>query len=115
MWKKLGRGLGFVEDIFKHNFHPSYKLCINFFFELRNVAVHNSNIADKELCEVAESEFINCDRKIKAGDKVEWSLLSALQLNQLVVQIMDEVDNVICSPLNLETTSGHLNWYYLGK
>ncbi len=115
MWKKLGRGLNFVEDIFKHNFHPSYKPCINFFFELRNVAVHNSNMADKELCEVAASEFINYDRKIKIGDKVEWSLLSALQLSQLVVQIMDEVDNMICSPLNLETIPGKQHWYYLAK
>lgn len=115
IWKRLGRGLGFVEEIFAHNFHPSYKPCINFFFELRNVAVHNSNIADEELCDLAKSEFIKCDGKIKAGDKVEWSLLSVLQLNQLAIQILDEVDTVMCSPLNLETTSGHLHWYYPGK
>jgi hypothetical protein len=115
MWKKLGRGLTFVEDIFGHSFHPSYKPCINFFFELRNVAVHNANMADEELCKLAESEFIACDGIIKIGDKVEWSLLSVLQLNQLVLQILDEVDAVVCSPLQLETSEGQRHWYYSGQ
>lgn len=112
MWKKLGRGLTFVEDIFVHSFHPSYSPCINFFFELRNVAVHNTNIADEELCKLFKSEFINSTRQINCGDRMEWSLISVLQLNQFVLQILDEVDALVCSPLMLETTSGQRHWYY---
>ena len=115
MWKKLGRGLTFVEDVFVHSFHPSYKPCINFFFELRNVAVHNANLADEELCKLAESEFIACNGTIKIGDKVEWSLRLVLQLNQFVLQIMDEVDSVVCSPLQLEAIERQRHWYYSGQ
>ncbi|MDO9530060.1 MAG: hypothetical protein Q7J27_13015 [Syntrophales bacterium] len=115
MWKKLGRGLSLIEDVFEHKFHPSYKPCINFFFELRNVAVHNSNIADEKLCELAESEFIKSNGKISCGNNVEWSLSSVLQLNQLVLQILDEADAVICSPLRLEMSPGRRHWYYSEK
>jgi len=115
MWKKLGRGLSLIEEIFEHSFHPSYKPCINFFFELRNVAVHNANIADEEFCKLAESEYIACGGTIKVGDKVEWSLLTVLQLNQLVVQILDEVDALVIPSLTLETTPGQRHWYYSGK
>ena len=115
MWKKLGRGLALIEDIFEHKFHPSYKPCINFFFELRNVAVHNANMADERLCELAKSGFIRSNGKISCGDNVEWSLSSAHQLNQLVLQILDEVDTVVISSLMLETTPGHRHCYYSGK
>lgn len=115
MWKKLGRGMTLIEEVFRHSFHPSYKPCINFFFELRNIAVHNDNVADERLCELAKSEFIRSNGKISCGDNVEWSLSSVLQLNQLVLQILDEVDTVVVSSLMLETTSGHRHWYYSGK
>jgi hypothetical protein len=115
MWKKLGRGLSFIEEIFEHKFHSSYNPCISFFFELRNVAVHNSNIADEQLCELAKSEFIKSNKQIKAGDKVEWSLSSVLQLNQLALQILDEVDAVIIPSLMLETKAGNRYWYYSEK
>jgi len=115
MWKKLGRGLVFIQDIFGHSFHPSYGPCINFFFELRNVAVHNANIADEELCKLAESEFIKSDKSICVGDRVEWSLRSVLQLNQLTLQIIDEVDAIVSSPLKLETSDGERHWYYSAK
>lgn len=112
MWKKLGHGLIFVEYIFAHRFHQSYSPCINFFFELRNIAVHNANIADEELCKLSKSEFINSDRQINCGDVLEWSLISLLQMHQFVLQILDEVDVVVCSPLMLETTPGQKHWYY---
>jgi hypothetical protein len=72
-------------------------------------------MADEELCKLGESEFIACDGIIKIGDKVEWSLQSVLQLNQLVIQILDEVDAVVCSPLQLETSEGQRHWYYSGQ
>lgn len=112
MSKKLGRGITLVEELFEYRVHPSYKPCINFFFELRNVGVHNSNVADERLCELAESEFIVSDGKIKIGDKVEWSLSSALQLNQLTLQILDEIDAVVYTPLGLNTTTAQRHWYY---
>ncbi len=113
MWKTLGRGMTFVEEIFVHRFHPSYSPCMNFFFELRNVAVHNANIADEELCKLSKSEFINATGKINCGDRMEWSLISVLQLNQFVLQILDEVDALVCTPLMLETTQGQRHWYYI--
>lgn len=115
MWKKFGRGLTLIEEVFEHSFHPSYKPCINFFFELRNVAVHNDNVADERLCALAKSEFISSDKPINVGDKVEWSLSSVLKLNQLVLQILDEADVAVCSPLQLETSPGQRYWYYSGK
>jgi hypothetical protein len=113
MWKKFGRGLTFIEYIFTHRFHPSYNPCINFFFELRNVAVHNGNIADEKLCELSKSEFINIDAQLKCGTSMEWTFISVMQLNQLVLQILDEVDTVVYSPLMLETSLGKRHWYYL--
>jgi hypothetical protein len=112
MWKKLGRGIIFLEEIFAHSFHPSYAPCMNFFFELRNVAVHNANIADEALCQLSKSEFINITGQINCGDRMEWSLISLLQLNQFVSQILDEVDALVCSLLMLETIPGRAHWYY---
>ena len=112
MWRKLGRGLSFIEEIFDCHFHPSYSPCINFFYELRNIAVHNCSIADEELCKFSESEFITLDRKIKCGDHVEWSLQSLLQLHQYIIQIMDEIDAVVHHPLMLDSRLNTAHWYY---
>lgn len=112
MWKKLGRGLTFIEDIFGYNFHPSYSACINFFFELRNVAVHNSNVADEELCNLSRSKFINMNEQLTCGTHIEWSLLSLMQLHQFVLQILDEIDAKVYLPLMLETKANKKHWYY---
>lgn len=82
---------------------------------MRNVAVHNSNIATEKLCKFAESEFINFDRHLNEGDKVEWSFYHALQLNQFVLQILDEIDTVVCPPLRLKTATDYHHWFFSGK
>lgn len=115
MSKRLGRGITLAEEIFEYKAHPSYKPCINFFFELRNVAVHNSNIADEKLCELAESEFIISNAKINIGDKVEWSFSSLMQLNQFILQVLDEIDDVVFAPLGLKTNTAERHWYYSSK
>jgi hypothetical protein len=115
MRKKLGRGLSFIENIFDCHFHPSYIPCMNFFYELRNIAVHNRNIADEELCKFSESEFITLENKIKCGDHIEWCLPNLFQLHQFVIQIMDEVDVVVHPLLMLETSMGSTHWYYSEK
>jgi len=115
MWRKLGRGLSFVENIFDYHFHPSYIPCINFFYELRNIAVHNRNIADEQLCKFSESEFITLENKIKCGDRVEWCLPNLFQLHQFVIQIMDEVDAIVHPLLMLPASTDSTHWYYSEK
>lgn len=46
---KLGRGIVFFEEVFGFHPHSSYKPSLNFFFELRNTAVHRMNITDETL------------------------------------------------------------------
>jgi len=115
MSTKLCRGIIFVEQLFDYDANPPYKPLINFFFGMRNVAVHNSNIATEKLCKFAESEFINFDRHLNEGDKVEWSFYHALQLNQFVLQISDEIDTVVCPPLRLKTATDYRHWFLSGK
>lgn len=115
LWVKLHRGLIIIQEIFGHTFHPSYGPCINFFFELRNVAIHNNNLADEKLCAFACSEFIKTDKPLRVGDRVEWSLSSVFKLHQLVMQILDEVDAVVQTPLKLDLSDGTRHWYYRGK
>ena len=65
MSKRLYRGIVLAEEIFGYTPHPSYKPLINFFFELRNIAVHNLNRADEKMCEAAKSEYITLDKELQ--------------------------------------------------
>jgi len=112
MSKALYRGIVFAEEIFQYKPHISYKPCINFFFEMRNITVHNLNKADEKMCEAAKSEFINLNKELRIGDTVEWSLLPVLQLNQFILKILNEVDTVVCTQLHLKTMQGKVYWYY---
>jgi len=112
MSKALYRGIVFAEEIFQYKPHVSYKTCVNFFFEMRNIAIHNLNKADEKMCEVAKSEFIKLDKELQISDTVEWSLLSVLQLNQFVLQMLDEIDALVYTQLRLKTKQEKAYWYY---
>lgn len=111
---KLGRGLVFFNEVFGLNPDSPYKKTLNFFFELRNTAVHRMNIADENLVGASKSEFINVKGSLKKGSPVEWDLSLILQLIDLISSLLYEVDPKICSILNL-TTVTEREYFYLNE
>ena len=108
---EVGRGIDFFHEVFNYNPHPSYKPSLEFVFQLRNIAVHNSGIADQRLCDAAHSPYINISGTLKIGDKINWNLSLTLQLQLLLTSILPEVDPLICHTLNLTEIEKRAYWY----
>lgn len=112
---EVGRGIDFFHEVFNYNPHPSYKPSLKFFFQLRNVAVHNSGIADQRLCESVNSPYINITGQLNIGDKISWNPSLALQLYHLLINMLPEVDPLTCSTLKLEEIEKQAYWYHDGE
>lgn len=108
---EVGRGIDFFHEVFNYNPHPSYKPLLEFVFQLRNIAVHNSGIADQRLCDAAHSPYVNISGTLKIGDKINWNLSLTLQLQLLLTSILPEVDPLICHTLNLTEIEKRAYWY----
>jgi hypothetical protein len=84
---------------------------LEFFFQLRNIAVHNSGIADQRLCDAVNEAYINIIGALKIGEKVGWNLSLTLQLRDLLTSILPEVDPLICRTLKLTEIEKKAYWY----
>lgn len=111
---EVGRGIDFFHEVFNYNPHPSYKPSLEFVFQLRNIAVHNSGIADQRLCDAAHSPYINISGTLKIGEEVNWSLSLTLQLQLLLTSILPDVDPLICRILKLTEIEKQAYWYLNG-
>lgn len=108
---EVGRGVDFFSEIFGYTPHPSYRPSLQFMFQLRNVAVHNSGIADQRLCAAANNRYVNIEGKLKIGDIVKWNLSISLQLHHLLISILSEVDPHIYPALKLPVIEKQAYWY----
>jgi hypothetical protein len=108
---EVGRGIDFFQGVFSYNPHPSYKPSLEFFYQLRNVAVHNLGIVDQKLYDAANSPFIKLVVTLKIGGKVNWNLTLTLQLQHLLTSVLPEVDPLICSALKLTEIDKQAYWY----
>jgi hypothetical protein len=84
---------------------------LKFIFQFRNVTVHNSGIADQRLIDAANSPHINITGKLNIGDKVSWNPSLALQLSHLMIDMLPEVDTLICSDTKLTQFEKRAFWY----
>lgn len=108
----IGRGIDFFIEVFNYQPHPSYKPVMEFFYQLRNIAVHNSGIVDQRLCDVAKSPFISITGgTLKVGMKVDWNLSSVLQLHHLLTDMLPQCDPLVCSKLGLLQIEKRSYWY----
>jgi len=108
---EVGRGIDFFSEVFSYNPHPSYKPALKFFFQLRNIAVHESGIADKRLIDAANSSHINITGQLNIGDKIGWNPSLLLQLQHLMIDMLTGVDPLICSHLKLIQIEKRAFWY----
>ncbi len=109
---EVGRGINFFQEVFNYNPHPSYKPSLEFFYQLRNVNVHNSGIVDQKLCDVVSNSFINIiGGTLKVGMRVYWNLSLVLQLHHLLTDMLPQVDPLICSKLGLLQIEKQAYWY----
>lgn len=108
---EVGRGIDFFSEVFSYNPHPSYKPALKFFFQLRNIAVHKSGIADKRLIDAANSSHINIMGQLNIGDKISWNPSLLLQLYHLMIDMLTGVDPLICSDLKLTQIEKRAFWY----
>lgn len=111
---EVGRGIDFFHEVFDYNPRPAYKPSLEFFFQLRNIAVHNSGIADQRLLDAAHSPYIGISGTLEIGEKVDWNLSVTLQLQDLLTSILPEVDPLICHTLNLTEIEKRAYWYLNG-
>ncbi|MBA7682957.1 hypothetical protein ES703_91313 [subsurface metagenome] len=112
---EVGRGIDFFHEVFNYSPHLSYKPSLEFFFQLRNITVHKSGIADQRLCDAANSPYIKITGILKIGDKVNWNLSLTLQLHHLLTSILPEVDPLICRKLRLTEIEKQAYWYLNGE
>jgi hypothetical protein len=108
---EVGRGVDFFSEVFGYTPHLSYRPSLQFIFQLRNVAVHNSCIADQRLCDAANNKYVNIEGKLKIGDTVKLNLSSSLQLHHLLTSILSEVDPHIYPTLKLPVIEKQAYWY----
>jgi len=108
---EVGRGIDFFSEVFNYNPHPSYKPSLELIFQFRNVTVHNSGIADQRLVDAANNPHINIIGQLNIGDKVDWNPSLALQLYHLMLDMLPEIDPLICSDLKLTQIEKCAFWY----
>ena len=108
---EVGRGVDFLSEVFGYTPHTSYRPVLEFIFQLRNVAVHNSGIVDERLCAATNNKYVIIERKLKIGDTVKWDLSISLQLHHLLTSMLSEVDPHIRSVLKLPDIEKQAYWY----
>jgi len=109
---EVGRGIDFFREVFNYNPNPSYKPALEFLYQLRNIAVHNSGIVDQLLCDVANNPYINiAGGTLKVGMKLDWNLSFVLQLNHLLTEILPQVDPLVSAKLKLMQVEKRAFWY----
>ena len=109
---EIGRGIDFFQEVFAYRPNPSNKPCLEFLYQLRNIAVHNSGIADQRLCDLAKDPYINTiGRTLEVGMKLHWNLSWVLQLHHLLTEILPQVDPLVSAKLNLTLIEKRAYWY----
>jgi hypothetical protein len=111
MKHEVGRGVDFFSEVFSYKPQSSYRPSLQFLFQLRNIAVHNSGIADQRLCDAANNKNVNIEGKLKIGDIVKWNLNISLQLHHLLINILSDVDPLISPTLKLPVIEKKAYWY----
>lgn len=107
----FGRGIDFLFEIFGFTPHPSYRPCLQFFFEFRNITVHNSGIIDERLIDAANNEYIIITGDLIKGEILNWNLSFSLQLQHLLITILSEVDSYLYPILKLPVVEKKPYWY----
>ena len=108
----VGRGIDFFQELFKYKPHSSYRPGLEFFYQFRNVSVHNSGIVDERLLDAANNPFISImGGTLQAGMKVEWNLSLVLQLHHLLTDMLPQVDQLVSLRLGLIQSQKRAWWY----
>jgi len=107
----VGRGIDLLAEIFGFRPHPSYRPSLGFFYELRNVGVHNASIADERLCNAAKSGYIHVKGMLKVGAPVPWSLSACVQLHHLLTELLQDADPFVWRALGMRTLQKQAYWY----
>jgi hypothetical protein len=107
---ELGRGIDFLNEVFGYTPRPIYKLGLQFFFELRNVTVHQSGIANQRLIDIMNNPYFS-GPQLELGNKVQWHITLILQLHHLFTDFLPEVDPIISNCLGLTTNERQAYWY----
>lgn len=109
---EVGRGIDFFREVFNYNPNASYKPSLEFLYQLRNIAVHNSGIVDQLLCDAANNTYIKiAGGTLKVGMKLDWNLSFVLQLNHLLTEILPQVDPLVSAKLKLTQIEKRAYWY----
>lgn len=111
----VGRGIDFFSEVFDYCPPPSYRPSLLFVFELRNVAVHNSSVADQRLCATANNAYVNMGegKRLQVGDRVGWNMDICLRLFDLLVNLVSGADECVFPNLGLSTRQEKAWWYAL--
>jgi hypothetical protein len=108
----VGRGTDFFKEVFDYQPNPAYKPGLEFLFQLRNIAVHNSGIVDQDLLNAANNPYVNINGgTLKIGMKLDWNLSFLLQLQLLMTEILPQVDPLVSAKLSLDQTEKKAFWY----
>jgi hypothetical protein len=109
---ELGRGIDFFQEVFGYDADRSFRPSLEFLYQLRNVAVHNSGIADQRLCDMAKNPHITITGgTLKVGMKLHWNLSWVLQLQHLLTGSLPQVDPLVSAKLSLPQIEKRAYWY----
>jgi len=108
---EVGRGIDFFQEVFDYNPDPAYRPSLEFLYQLRNIAVHNSGIVDERLLDAADDPHIIIGGTLTIGMKLDWNLSSVLQLQDLLLNMLPQIDPLVCSKLGLPQIERQAYWY----
>ncbi len=109
---ELGRGIDFFQEVFGYDADRSFRPSLEFLYQLRNVAVHNSGIADQRLCDLAKNAYVTiAGGTLEVGTKLHWNLSLVLQLQHLMTGFLPQVDPFVCAKLSLPQIEKRAYWY----
>jgi hypothetical protein len=104
---KQGRGAQLFIRLCRYSPPESYIPSLDFFFELRNVAIHRDGRCDERLARAAEL----AGHTIHVGTRVSWTFSLVMQLHHLLTDYLTDVDRGAVRVLGLETRCGRPYWF----
>ena len=107
---EVGRGFDFFQEVFNYNPHQSYKPSLQFFYQFRNITVHSSGIVDQKLCDATSNSDIKINGTLRVGMRVHWNLSLVFSLHHLLIEMLPQVDPLICSKLALPQIERQAYW-----
>lgn len=108
---EVGRGIVFFKEVFNYNPNPAYEPSLEFFYQIRNITVHNSGIVDQKMRDVATNSFVKISGTLKLGMKIAWNLSILLQLEHLLTDMLPQIDSLVSAKLNLTQIEKRAYWY----